>query len=79
MSLFVLNGYEDLESFCEIQEKDLDYLGLTDPEHRAKILAAVQVLQDFESNNLFKKKILTINFFYEIYVFAYVCVYVLCY
>lgn len=56
MSLFVLNGYEDLESFCEIQEKDLDYLGLTDPEHRAKILAAVQVLQDFESNNLFKKK-----------------------
>ncbi|XP_073978823.1 shal K[+] channel interacting protein isoform X3 [Rhodnius prolixus] len=48
MSLFVLNGYEDLESFCEIREEDLDYLGLTDPEHRAKILAAVQVLQEFE-------------------------------
>ncbi|XP_024086084.1 uncharacterized protein LOC106674178 [Cimex lectularius] len=48
MSLFVLNGYEDLESFCEIKEEDLDYLGLTDPEHRAKILAAVQVLQEFE-------------------------------
>ncbi|KAK9506211.1 hypothetical protein O3M35_008185 [Rhynocoris fuscipes] len=48
MSLFVLNGYEDLESFCEIREEDLDYLGLTDPEHRAKILAAVQVLHEFE-------------------------------
>uniref|UniRef100_A0A0A9Z5Z4 Sterile alpha motif domain-containing protein 5 n=1 Tax=Lygus hesperus TaxID=30085 RepID=A0A0A9Z5Z4_LYGHE len=48
MSLFVLNGYEDLDSFCEIREEDLDYLGLTDPEHRAKILAAVQVLQEFE-------------------------------
>lgn len=48
MSLFVLNGYEDLDSFCEIREEDLDYLGLTDPEHRAKILAAVQVLQEFD-------------------------------
>lgn len=48
MSRFVLNGYEDLASFCEITEEDLDYLGFTDPEHRAKILAAVQVLHDFE-------------------------------
>lgn len=48
MSLFVLNGFEDLESFCEIREEDLDYLGINDPENRAKILAAVQVLQEFE-------------------------------
>ncbi|RZF44146.1 hypothetical protein LSTR_LSTR003786 [Laodelphax striatellus] len=49
MSLFVLNGYEDLEAFSEIREKDLDYLGMTDPQHRAKILAAVQVLNEYES------------------------------
>lgn len=48
MSLFVLNGYEDLDAFCDIEEKDLDYLGITDPQQRAKILAAVQVLNEYE-------------------------------
>uniref|UniRef100_A0A8D9EPI0 Sterile alpha motif domain-containing protein 5 n=1 Tax=Cacopsylla melanoneura TaxID=428564 RepID=A0A8D9EPI0_9HEMI len=49
MSVFVLNGYEDLESFCEIKEEDLNYLKIINPEHRAKILAAVQVMHEYES------------------------------
>lgn len=49
MSVFVLNGYEDLESFCEIKEEDLNYLKILNPEHRAKILAAVQVMHEYES------------------------------
>ncbi|KAG8267685.1 regulation of protein autoubiquitination, variant 2 [Homalodisca vitripennis] len=49
MSLFVLNGYEDLDAFCDIEEKDLDYLGIHDLQQRAKILAAVQVLNEYES------------------------------
>lgn len=48
MSLFVLNGYEDLDTFCDIVEKDLDYLGIIDLQKRAKILAAVQVLNEYE-------------------------------
>lgn len=48
MSLFVLNGYEDLDAFCDIVEKDLDYLGIIDLQKRAKILAAVQVLNEYE-------------------------------
>nr|XP_018910500.1 PREDICTED: uncharacterized protein LOC109039472 isoform X1 [Bemisia tabaci] len=49
MSIFMLNGYEDLESFCAIQEKDLDYLGILDIEQRALILAAVEVMHGYES------------------------------
>ncbi|XP_054258923.1 lateral signaling target protein 2 homolog isoform X2 [Macrosteles quadrilineatus] len=49
MSLFVLNGYEDLDAFCEIKEADLDYLNIHDLQQRAKILAAVQVLNEYES------------------------------
>lgn len=48
MSIFMLNGYEDLESFCAIQEKDLDYLGILDIEQRALILAAVEVMHGYE-------------------------------
>ncbi|KAJ9582774.1 hypothetical protein L9F63_022885, partial [Diploptera punctata] len=49
ISVFVLNGYEDLELFKDLEAEDLDYLGITNPEHRAKILTAVQLLHDYDS------------------------------
>lgn len=48
ISVFVLNGYEDLELFKEIEPSDLDYLGIINSEHRAKILTAVQFLHDLD-------------------------------
>jgi hypothetical protein len=38
------NSYEDLELFKELEPADLDYLGILNTEHRAKLLAAVQLL-----------------------------------
>uniref|UniRef100_A0A1B0AV93 SH3 domain-containing protein n=1 Tax=Glossina palpalis gambiensis TaxID=67801 RepID=A0A1B0AV93_9MUSC len=32
-SVFILNGYEDLELFKELEPADLDYLGIVNPEH----------------------------------------------
>lgn len=48
ISVFVLNGYEDLELFKEIEPSDLDYLGIINSDHRAKILTAVQLLHDLD-------------------------------
>ncbi|KAK6633926.1 hypothetical protein RUM44_004533 [Polyplax serrata] len=50
-SVFVLNGYEDVELFQDLESQDLDYLNIRDPEHRAKILTAVQLLHDYDSND----------------------------
>ncbi|XP_055384780.1 uncharacterized protein LOC129614276 isoform X2 [Condylostylus longicornis] len=47
-SVFILNGYEDLELFKELEPTDLDYLGIINAEHRAKLLTAVQLLHDIE-------------------------------
>ncbi|XP_071860600.1 uncharacterized protein isoform X2 [Bombus fervidus] len=49
--VFVFNGYEDLELFREIEAADLDYLRIHQPEHRAKILTAVQLLNDLQSGS----------------------------
>lgn len=43
-----MNGYEDLELFKELEESDLDFLGIRNPEMRAKILAAVGILLDYD-------------------------------
>ena len=51
--VFVLNGYEDLELFRELEPADLDYLRIHQPEHRAKILTAVQLLHDLQCEYLF--------------------------
>lgn len=40
--------YEDLELFKELEPADLDYLGIVNVEHRAKLLTAVQLLHDIE-------------------------------
>ncbi|XP_016845914.1 uncharacterized protein LOC100124271 isoform X2 [Nasonia vitripennis] len=51
ISVFLLNGYEDLELFRELEPADLDYLRIQHPEHRAKILTAVQLLHDLQSES----------------------------
>ncbi|CAD6994988.1 unnamed protein product [Ceratitis capitata] len=50
-SVFILNGYEDLELFKELEPADLDYLGIVNQEHRAKLLTAVQLLHDIECSD----------------------------
>ncbi|CAG9795103.1 unnamed protein product [Diatraea saccharalis] len=45
---FSRNGYEDIELFKEIEPSDLDYLGIMTPDHRTRILAAVQLLHKLE-------------------------------
>lgn len=47
ISVFVLNGYEDLDTFREMEECELDYLGITDPEQRCNIMTAIELLQDY--------------------------------
>ena len=46
LPVFVLNGYEELENFHDLDETELDYLGITEPAQRAKILTAVDLMQD---------------------------------
>ena len=49
ISVFVLNGYEELESFQEIDESELDYLGINEDRKRSIIMSAVEWLQDTAS------------------------------
>lgn len=44
------DSYEDLELFKELEPTDLNYLGIFNVEHRAKLLAAVQLLNVIDSN-----------------------------
>ncbi|XP_034245113.1 uncharacterized protein LOC117647471 [Thrips palmi] len=48
ISVFVLNGYEDIESFKDLREEDLDYLGIKSTDTRAKIRAAIRLLHDYD-------------------------------
>ena len=47
LSVFILNGYEDLESFEEMDEAELDYLGIENQMHRTKLMTAVELLRDY--------------------------------
>ncbi|CAH1184411.1 unnamed protein product [Phyllotreta striolata] len=51
ISVFILNGYEDLELFKELEPSDLDYLGIVNTDHRAKLLTAVQMLHELDSGS----------------------------
>ncbi|KAH9505573.1 hypothetical protein Btru_055912, partial [Bulinus truncatus] len=44
---FLLNGYDDLDIFSELDGHDLDTLHITDQDHRAKLLSAARVLVDW--------------------------------
>lgn len=49
MPTFLFNGYEDLDTFKLLEEEDLDELNIKDPQHRAVLLTAVELLQDYDS------------------------------
>ncbi|NXH40997.1 SASH3 protein, partial [Dicaeum eximium] len=45
----LLNGYQTLEDFKELREAHLNELHITDPQHRAKLLTAAELLLDYDS------------------------------
>ncbi|KAG7465063.1 hypothetical protein MATL_G00172220 [Megalops atlanticus] len=50
-SLLSMQGFEDLEDFRDLKESHLYELNITDPEHRSRILAAVEMLHDSEGES----------------------------
>ncbi|XP_030200565.1 SAM and SH3 domain-containing protein 1a isoform X6 [Gadus morhua] len=51
MPTFLFNGYEDLDTFKLLEEEDLDELNILDPQHRAVLLTAVELLQEYDSSS----------------------------
>ncbi|XP_042900364.1 SAM and SH3 domain-containing protein 1 isoform X2 [Parasteatoda tepidariorum] len=47
-NVLVLNGYDELDTFKEIEKVDLDSLGILNPEHSSKLLRAAEILQDVD-------------------------------
>lgn len=50
-STLLLNGYQTLEDFKELREAHLNELNITDPQHRAKLLTAAELLLDYDSKS----------------------------
>ncbi|XP_075018741.1 SAM and SH3 domain-containing protein 3 isoform X1 [Calonectris borealis] len=48
-STLLLNGYQTLEDFKELRETHLNELYITDPQHRAKLLTAAELLLDYDT------------------------------
>nr|XP_060612315.1 SAM and SH3 domain-containing protein 3 [Anolis sagrei ordinatus] len=48
-STLLLNGYQTLEDFKELQETHLNELNITDPQHRVKLLTAADLLLDYDT------------------------------
>ncbi|XP_071425498.1 SAM and SH3 domain-containing protein 3 isoform X2 [Pithys albifrons albifrons] len=46
----LLNGYQTLEDFKELKETHLNELHITDPQHRAKLLTAAELLLDYDTS-----------------------------
>ncbi|KAK1170820.1 SAM and SH3 domain-containing protein 1a isoform X2 [Acipenser oxyrinchus oxyrinchus] len=55
MPTFLFNGYEDLDTFKLLEEEDLGELNISDPEHRAVLMTAVELLQEYDSNSDMEK------------------------
>ncbi|KAM6915767.1 SAM and SH3 domain-containing protein 1a isoform 4-T4 [Xenentodon cancila] len=51
MPTFLFNGYEDLDTFKLLEEEDLEELNIRDPQHRAMLLTAVELLQEYDSSS----------------------------
>ncbi|NWX22576.1 SASH3 protein, partial [Aegotheles bennettii] len=49
ISTLLLNGYQTLEDFKELRETHLNELHITDPQHRAKLLTAAELLLDYDT------------------------------
>ena len=65
--MFVLNGYEDLDAFREMQECELDYLGITDAEQRSNIMTAIELLQDYTCK-LKLLKMIWLHYIHKLYI-----------
>lgn len=50
--VFILHGYESLDQFREVEEQDLDSLGIKDPDTRTRILEAVSSILEYEQNSI---------------------------
>uniref|UniRef100_A0A8C9DP94 SAM and SH3 domain containing 3 n=1 Tax=Prolemur simus TaxID=1328070 RepID=A0A8C9DP94_PROSS len=50
-STLLLNGYQTLEDFKELRETHLNELNITDPQHRAKLLTAAELLLDYDTGS----------------------------
>ncbi|XP_068608228.1 SAM and SH3 domain-containing protein 1 [Brachionichthys hirsutus] len=48
---FLFNGYEDLDTFQLLEEEDLDELNIRDAQHRAVLLTAVELLQEYDGSS----------------------------
>ncbi|XP_053315388.1 SAM and SH3 domain-containing protein 1 isoform X4 [Spea bombifrons] len=62
MPTFLFNGYEDLDTFKLLEEEDLEELNIQNPEHKAVLLTAIELLQEYDSNSDFsgsQEKLLT--------------------
>jgi len=44
LPVFVLNGYENLTLFKDLDDPELDYLGIVDPGQREKLLGMAELL-----------------------------------
>ena len=44
LPVFVLNGYEDLTLFKDLDDEELDYLGISDQKQREKLIAMAELL-----------------------------------
>ncbi|XP_031436497.1 SAM and SH3 domain-containing protein 1 isoform X3 [Clupea harengus] len=51
MPTFMFNGYEDLDTFKLLEEEDLEELNIRDPQHKAVLMTAVELLQEYDSNS----------------------------
>uniref|UniRef100_A0A3B1JTD9 SAM domain, SH3 domain and nuclear localisation signals 1b n=1 Tax=Astyanax mexicanus TaxID=7994 RepID=A0A3B1JTD9_ASTMX len=51
VSSLLLNGYQTVEDLKDLKEQHLIELNVTDPEHRQRLLAATECLQDAELSN----------------------------
>ncbi|XP_068087816.1 SAM and SH3 domain-containing protein 1 isoform X5 [Hyperolius riggenbachi] len=51
MPTFLFNGYEDLDTFKLLEEEDLVELNIQNPEHKAVLLTAIEMLHEYDSNS----------------------------
>ena len=49
--MFVLNGYEDLTLFKDLDVEELDYLGISGEKHREKLIAMAELLFPGDTKN----------------------------
>uniref|UniRef100_UPI00398F6F6B SAM and SH3 domain-containing protein 3 isoform X2 n=1 Tax=Pristiophorus japonicus TaxID=55135 RepID=UPI00398F6F6B len=50
-STLLLNGYQTLDDFKELKETHLNELNILDPEQRAKLLTAAELLMDYDTGS----------------------------